>query len=444
MKHLELHILQSVPVACLNRDDLNSPKTAIFGGVQRARVSSQCWKRAVRELAAEDEQASVLFRGERSRLFVSEIAQRLQGKKMPDDGAKALASCAGHYLAKLDPKQDGKVKTLVFLSPAEFGAIAEVLSALDDADKKKLVDGYAKVDTAKLAAEEDDDDDDAGDEVAPSKGKAEKGEKGDKKLSPKQFTKLVSGVLARPMKAAFKGQPVPKDASDIAIFGRMVANDPTLAVEAAAMFSHALSVHKVDNEIDFFSAVDDLQDKDETGAGMTGTLEFNSATYYRFAALNLGMLFDETHLHKLTQVERKSVVRTFVEATIKAIPGARKNTMNGNTLPIYVLAVVREKGHPIQLVNAFEDPIRPKQGYGRAAIVRLQDQYRRLKMTWGLESALELAVRDTPVDDTATPTEGGQAGGRVPEVNLRELLDGRVANPAMKEEGFKGILHHVV
>ena len=51
MKHLELHIIQSVPVACLNRDDLNSPKTAVFGGVQRARVSSQSWKRAIREMA---------------------------------------------------------------------------------------------------------------------------------------------------------------------------------------------------------------------------------------------------------------------------------------------------------------------------------------------------------------------------------------------------------
>ena len=54
MKHLELHIIQSVPVACLNRDDLNSPKTAIFGGVQQARVSSQSWKRAIREMAEKE------------------------------------------------------------------------------------------------------------------------------------------------------------------------------------------------------------------------------------------------------------------------------------------------------------------------------------------------------------------------------------------------------
>ena len=84
-----------------------------------------------------------------------------------------------------------------------------------------------------------------------------------------------------------------KDAADISIFGRMVANDHSLTVEAASMFSHALSTHKVDNEIDFFSAVDDLQTKDESGAGITSTLEFNSATYYRFAALNLDMLAND-------------------------------------------------------------------------------------------------------------------------------------------------------
>jgi CRISPR system Cascade subunit CasC len=213
---------------------------------------------------------------------------------------------------------------------------------------------------------------------------------------------LEKGAVAKAIKSAQL-----KDGADIALFGRMVANDPSLKVEAASMFSHALSVHKVDNEIDFFSAVDDLQGKDETGAGMTSTLEFNSATYYRFAALNLDMLADEDHLKALNQDERKSVVRTFVESTIKAIPGARKNTMNGNTLPIYVLAVVREKGHPIQLVNAFENPLRPGQGYGTKAVELLKAEYARLKETWGVDAVFEKSV---------------------PEIGLNALLDGLVAH----------------
>ncbi len=196
-----------------------------------------------------------------------------------------------------------------------------------------------------------------------------------------------------------------KDAADIALFGRMVANDHSLTIEAASMFSHALSTHKVDNEIDFFSAVDDLQPKEESGAGMTGTLEFNSATYYRFAALNLDMLADAEHLESLTKEDRRSVVLTFVEATVKAVPGARKNTMNGNTLPVYVLGVVREKGHPIQLINAFENPVHSSQGYAAKSIDLLKSEYAKLKDTWEIEAVFEKSI---------------------PEISLKAFLDGVV------------------
>jgi CRISPR system Cascade subunit CasC len=359
MKHLELHILQSVPVACLNRDDLNSPKTAIFGGVQRARVSSQSWKRAIRELAKETK-PNLFFNGQRTRLIYQPLLDALKGSGLSaseaDDGAKKIAD----LLAKLDSKPSDKVKvtTLYFMSPLEIQTLAQVYKDTRDAKKAlKAVDAKAL-----------------------------------------------------------------KDAADISLFGRMVASDHSLTVEAASMFSHALSVHKVDNEIDFFSAVDDLQGKDEAGAGMTSTLEFNSATYYRFAALNLDMLADKDHLGALNQDERKSVVRTFVESTIKAIPGARKNTMNGNTLPIHVLAVVREKGHPIQLINAFEKPIRSNQGYRDEAVKLLKAEYARLKETWGVEAVFERAV---------------------PDISLNELLGGREPDPSKKEAGFKGILEHV-
>ena len=146
MKHLELHIIQSVPVACLNRDDLNSPKTAIFGGVQRARVSSQSWKRAIREMAEKELDKSGQFKGKRSRLFIEKISSEL--KKLGEDEvtANALSLCAGHYLAKLDAKQEGKVKTLVFLSPLEYEIFAKLLFSLEADNKKKLVDAIASVD----------------------------------------------------------------------------------------------------------------------------------------------------------------------------------------------------------------------------------------------------------------------------------------------------------
>ena len=334
MKHLELHIIQSVPVACLNRDDLNSPKTAVFGGVQRARVSSQSWKRSIREMAKEISPEQ--FKGERTRLMFEPLLKAMEAVGLSaidaDDGAKKIIDA----LVKLDTKSTDKVKstTLYFMSPLELATLAKAYAETKDAKK------------------------------------------------------ALKSVDAKSL----------KDAADISLFGRMVANDHSLTVEAASMFSHALSTHKVDNEVDFFAAVDDLQPKEESGAGMTSTLEFNSATYYRFAALNLDMLADEEHLGNLTREERQNVVRTFVSATVMAIPGARKNTMNGNTLPAYVLGVVREKGHPVQLVNAFEIPVRSSQGYVVKSVELLKAEYAKLADTWGLKAVLDKAIPDISME----------------------------------------------
>jgi len=405
MKHMELHILQSVPVACLNRDDLNSPKTAIFGGVQRARVSSQSWKRAIRELAGGKElDSKEQFKGQRSRLFVKEIDLALRELGENEETANALSLCAGHHLAKLDPKHEGKVKTLVFLSPLEYEIFANLLFALKDEDKKKLIDGISLAEKKESDKGEDN---------------TEHREESKKKLTAKQFDKLVKGVLAGPVKKAFAVESLSNDAADIALFGRMVANDHSLAVEAASMFSHALSTHKADNEIDFFAAVDDLQPKEEAGAGMTGTLEFNSATYYRFAALNLNMLADGDHLESMSKEERHEVVRTFLEATIKAIPGARKNTMNGNTLPVYVLGIVREKGHPIQLVNAFENPVRPsKEGFAVKSIQLMNSEYFDLKETWDIDAVFAKAVVKNSLKD--------QINDSVDTCSFNDLIEGMV------------------
>jgi CRISPR system Cascade subunit CasC len=339
MKHLELHIVQSMPVACLNRDDLNSPKTAVFGGVQRARVSSQCWKRAIRELAKELSPSE--FQGERTRLVYEPLVKALTVENIPEQDAGEAAKKLIDAIVKLDSKLQDKVKstTLFFMSPLELQTLARAYADTKDVGKS------------------------------------------------------LKAINTKDAKAI-------KDAADISLFGRMVASDHSLTVEAAAMFSHALSTHKADNEIDFFSAVDDLQSEEESGAGMTGTLEFNSATYYRFAAVNLDMLSDGGHLGALKVEQRQSVVRTFVEATIKAVPVARKNSMNANTLPVYVLGVVRKKGHPLQLVNAFEKPIRPgRDGYAEQSVELLKTEFEELKKTWGVEGVFEKAIPDVTLNE---------------------------------------------
>jgi CRISPR system Cascade subunit CasC len=170
-------------------------------------------------------------------------------------------------------------------------------------------------------------------------------------------------------------------------------------LEGAGMFSHALSTHKAENDIDFFSAVDDKKPKDDdAGAGMIGTLEFNSATYYRYAALNLGLLADGTHLAVLTVDERKAVVDTFIRATLQAVPGARRNSMNAATLPSYVLGVVKEKGQPLQLVNAFEQAINAKGGAPESEKV-MKEHYSALKKTWGIATVCEPEMPGKTLDE---------------------------------------------
>lgn len=386
MRHLELHIIQSVPVACLNRDDFNSPKTAVFGGVQRARVSSQSWKRAIRELAKEMDTA--MFKGNRSRRMIYELATKLESKGVTKDTAVIIAEHVAGVVETLDSKTDAdgfkKIKTLMFFSDAEYDAIVDAVTNDARMSAEKVKSSVDAIEALKANLKKIDD-----------KAKQEAGKKELEKLEKemeKEKKILEKAFADKAIRNAIKSAQL-KDAADIALFGRMVANDPSLTVEAASMFSHVISTHKADNEIDFFAAVDDLQPKKESGAGMTSTLEFNSATYYRFAALNLDMLADAEHLGSMTKEERQAVVRTFVGATIKAIPGARKNTMNGNTLPVYVLGVVRVKGHPIQLVNAFEHPVRPStKGYAVESVNRMNVEYSDIKKTWGIDSVFAKAV----------------------------------------------------
>jgi CRISPR system Cascade subunit CasC len=351
MKHIELHVLQSFPVTCLNRDDFNSPKTAIFGGVQRARVSSQSWKREIRELAKE---MSPRFQGERTRLVITPIRDALQQSGMSAEDALKGAKALGDALAKYDnetEKKTGvqKVKTLFFTSRAELQAIAQA---------------YAHAKTTREASE-------------PKPGRTQRAENPDK-LVLKDAEKAIRDYVKA------EGASALRDAADIALFGRMVASDHSLMVEGSAMFSHALSTHQVSNEPEFFAAVDDLQSQDTAGAGMTGTLEFNSATYYRFSALNLDMLADDAHLGMMTPDERRGVVRTFLQATLQAVPKARRNSMNGDTLPRYVIAIVRDFGHPVQFINAFERPVRGL-GVYEESYKKLLEEEKEMNRLWALD-----------------------------------------------------------
>ena len=280
---IEFHILQSFPVTCLNRDDVGAPKTAMVGGVQRARVSSQAWKRPVR-MAMHDFGAKL---GVRTKHVASTIAQACVDSGATDEQANTCGEMLATYLSK---------DTLLFFTMTEAKAFA-VYAKDQGFDAKKLKDKDAH------------------------------------KVSKKALNPAVDGI-------------------DIALFGRMVAQAAELNVEAAASFSHAISTHKVSNEVEFFTALDDLAT--EPGSAHMGSLEFNSATYYRYVSLDLGQL-----CQTLTGQNLPGAVENFTKALFVAVPTARQATQSGASPWEFAKVLVR-KGQRLQV--PFETAIKAKDG----------------------------------------------------------------------------------
>lgn len=291
---IEFHILQSFPVTCLNRDDVGAPKTAVVGGVTRARVSSQCWKRQVR-LALHDFGMKLAVRTK----HVAEIeVKHCLALGASEDAAKACGEAIAKALTN---------DTLHFYTDTEARAFAE----------------YAKEKNFEAEA-----------------------------INPKEIHKIAKKVF----------NPA-ADGIDIALFGRMVAQATELNVEAAASFSHAISTHAANSEVEFFTALDD----EETGHSSShmGSLEYNSATYYRYVSLDLGQLYDTLGGQSI-----KEAVSAFVKALFVAIPAARQATQSGACGWDYARVLIR-KGQRLQL--SFEKPVKAKNGYLEPSIQALNE-----------------------------------------------------------------------
>ena len=351
MNMIELHMLHSFPVTCLNRDDLGAPKSAVFGGVTRARVSSQCWSRAIRETAKTIMPET--FQGSRTRKAAVDLTSALVNKHAwaETDARKTAEEVLHLFLSNkpLKPQKGKKAETdakesdntdtstLLYFSPGEITRIAKGIDDLKKTDKKADAEAL-------------------------------------KKKAIEELGKLL-----------------PCDAADIAIFGRMVSNASDVTLEGAGMFSHALSTHRCSNELDFWTAVEDeKQVGDDAGAANMGISEFNSPCYYRYVAVNVDMLFDDAHLGCITESkQKKAILSAFLRAAIMAVPKARKNSMFGFNPPAYVLGV-RRTGQPISLVNAFEKPVvADKDGYVKPSEEELKKHWVELKELYCLKTEAE-------------------------------------------------------
>lgn len=287
---IEFHILQSFPVTCLNRDDLGSPKSAIVGGVTRARVSSQCWKRQVR-LTLRDLGMKLAVRTKHITDLIEQACIELQADA---EKAKICATKISSLLAK---------DTLYFLPDSEVKAYAQYAQDhsfdLSEIDDKALLKDLVKI-------------------------------------SKKTRISALDGL-------------------DLALFGRMVAKAPELNIEAASAFSHAISTHKVNSDLDFFTALDDFNVDTQEGSAHMGSAEFNSATYYRYVCLDLGQLAETLGIENRQSPEMQKAIEAFVKALYLAVPEARQNTFSGQCGWDYAKVYVR-KGQPLQF--SCDEPVR--------------------------------------------------------------------------------------
>lgn len=324
---VELHLIQNFAPSNLNRDDTGSPKDCEFGGYRRARISSQCLKRAIRTAFKSDELLPEEHLAQRTKRVLDALADRMavQGKD------KAEARAVAELLFKgieLTVAADGKTQYLLFLGEAEIVAAVDLCLERWDELRPLVAASVTSAD---------------GQGGARARGGARDAKKAGKAAVPK--------VITDALRARLDGGK----AADLALFGRMLADLPDRNIDAASQVAHALSTNKVSTEFDFYTAVDDLRPEDTAGADMLGTVEFNSACFYRYANVDLGQL--TKNLGGDSDLVNRTL-EAFIRAAVSAIPTGKQNSMAAQNQPSLVMAVVRERGL-WSLANAFVKPIRP-------------------------------------------------------------------------------------
>jgi CRISPR system Cascade subunit CasC len=305
---IEIHALQNFAPSNLNRDDTGAPKDALFGGTRRARVSSQCSKRAVREYFKEHNKEWVANRTKR---IVDDLKKRVSPKLKKHKGfseenlvrAIEVAVCSLGSDKKVKVDNERKTDVLLFLSPREIDSLESVIT-----------ESYADL-----------------------------------------LKKKPSDEVVKSLNDAIDGENKSRLSVDVALFGRMLAVMPEKNQNAACQVAHAISTHAVEREFDYYTAIDDLKPDDKPGADMVGTVEFNSACFYRYAVVDWDKLVK--NLQDDTALAEKGL-RAFLEGFVVAEPTGKQNTFAAHNPPEFVAISVRRNTAPRNLANAFETAIR--------------------------------------------------------------------------------------
>lgn len=330
-KYLDLHAIQTVPFSNLNRDDLGSPKTMIFGGAERTRISSQSWKRQIRlhvEQAIDDKIV-------RTRRVIRGVAERLSGP-----GGKGWTAEEAEWAG-----------IQVAISAGKTGKGISLKNDTDEQNKKVLTTNVLLLlpecsidDLSELALEHRD--------AITAEGKrATKKEN----MKPKLPTEKVDAIISR-------------RSATINLFGRMLAELPGANVDGAVQMAHAFTTHSTSVEYDFFTAVDDVEQYlGLPGSGHLNTGMYSAGTFYRYANVNITDLVN--NLEGDVDLAR-ALVRAFTNGFINTLPSGKQNATAATTVPDLIHAVVRDD-RPVSLASAFESPLVGTSGHATASVDRL-------------------------------------------------------------------------
>lgn len=328
---IQLHILQNYVPSNLNRDDSGSPKSAVFGGYPRGRISSQCLKRSMRRshifeeafrenglLADRTNRLPRLINQELEALGVDETARKNIINRLPELGGGAVAD-----------EESGELKTrvLVYLTPAEAKLVAQ-----------KLWEIYQEV-----------------------------GDKGFAKMKIKDLESQLAHETPRSV--------------DMAMFGRMTTSVAFEDMQAAVQVAHAISTNALTREFDYFTAVDDISG--ETGAGMIGDLEMNSSTYYKY----INICWEDLLKNLGGDVEvARQAVSALIMASAVAQPSGKQNSTAAHNLPDFMLVEISDKNIPVNYANAFLTPAQHNHNVSmmQDSIGKLIAYARQIQQTYGL------------------------------------------------------------
>ena len=348
---IQLHILASYPPSNLNRDDLGRPKTAVMGGTQRLRVSSQSLKRAWRESDIFKETLSdhIGIRTKEMGVYVYKalttgcslkdaIKNGVEiNTEVPEEIAKEWAEYIAFIFGKSSDKNVLGIEQLAHFSPEEIVTIEDFVAKILSKD-----DALTEI-LAKLKKEKK------------------------KDAKKRNYNKIINLLREK------------HTAVDIAMFGRMLASSPMYNTEAAVQVSHAITVHKVAVEDDYFTAVDDLNTGDDnSGAAHIGELEFASGLFYNYVCINCTLLAD--NLGGDGELVNKAL-RSLVEAVAKVAPTGKQNSFASRAYASYIMA---EKGtqQPRSLSVAFLKALNGKDLLDES-ISALRDTNEKLEKVYG-------------------------------------------------------------